>query len=164
MKTYLALLFSMILISCSNNNSSNVIGIEYFPNGYETSLIGGDISNVQLLEDYMKYHNNKDVDLIKNLDHNDIKIYGSSGDSIVGSENHANFLEGWFKNNPPSWKANYLIANDYMNEEGKREHWVTSCYDVSFVVDSEKVNLSHIYDVQIDSGKVKTIYIYEKNK
>ena len=54
----------------------NKIGYELSDNGEKTSLIAGDMSTIEVWEKYVQAHNDGDLDAIKNLNHDDIKIWG----------------------------------------------------------------------------------------
>ena len=74
----------------------------------------------------------------------------------------AEFLTKWFTDNSPKWTTNYLIANEYTDEQGKLQQWVTSGHDLTLNVEGNEVKLHQVHDAQIVNGKVKMFYVYER--
>ena len=62
----------------------------------------------------------------------------------------------------PKWETNYLIANEYTNEEGNLSQWVTSGHDITLQVEGNEVKAYQIHDALIIDGKVQMFYVYER--
>ncbi|MAN49392.1 MAG: hypothetical protein CMD04_01050 [Flavobacteriales bacterium] len=168
MKNYIFyLLITALFISCDVAVETDVkvgenkIGYEVSDNGEKTSLIAGDMSTIEVWEKYVQAHNDGDLDAIKNLNHDDIKIWGPDGAIIEGSDTHIEFLANWFKQNNPQWKTKYMIANE-ITENDTLKQWVTSCHDMELMVDSKSVKINQIHDALILDGKVKMFFINER--
>ena len=164
MKNLLYLMSIFLLASCGSNTKSNEdkqIGYEILESGEKVSLNAGDISTIEVWEKYVNAHNNKDLETIKSLNHNDIKILTPGGE-INTSEEHIKFLDQWFSENNPNWKTVYMIANE-LTENDTLKQYVTSCHELTLTVaDSNLTKISQIHDAWIVDGKVKKFYVYEK--
>ena len=164
MKNLLYLISIVLLASCGSNTKSNEdkqIGYEILESGEKVSLNAGDISTIEVWEKYVNAHNNKDLETIKSLNHNDIKILTPGGE-INTSEEHIKFLDQWFSENNPNWKTVYMIANE-LTENDTLKQYVTSCHELTLTVaDSNLTKISQIHDAWIVDGKVKKFYVYEK--
>ena len=167
MKIYILLLsIAIVLFSCSSNVKNenpvkNIIGYEVSDEGEKISLYSGDLSIVEVWENYLAAHNTADLETIKNLNADDLKVWGPNGEYIDGSEAHITFLSPWFANSNPTWKTRYMIANE-LSRGDVLEQWVTSGHDVTFTVEGEIVNVFQVHDALIVDGKVKKFYVNER--
>ena len=163
MKNLLYLTSILLLVSCSYNTKNNEdvqIGYEILKSGEKVSLNAGDISTIQVWEKYVDAHNNKDLETIKSLNHNDIKILTPGGE-INTSEEHIKFLDRWFSENDLNWKTFYMIANE-LTENDTLKQYVTSCHELTVTTDTNQLKTAQIHDAWIVDGKVKKFYVYEK--
>jgi uncharacterized protein YacL (UPF0231 family) len=121
------------------------------------------MSNLAVLESYIKAHNDRDLETIKSLNGDkDFKVYGPDGQVIEGSEDHLEFLANWFKEASPKWKTNYLIENELTNNKGELRQWVTSGHEVTLTVDGEEVKFGQVIDARISNGKVQMFYVTQR--
>ena len=81
-KTFITLLVTAVLISCNTSvkteikTSKDSIGYEIQDDGTKVPLYGGDMSNLAVLESYIKAHNDRDLETIKSLNGDkDFKVY-----------------------------------------------------------------------------------------
>ena len=163
MKNLFYLILIVLLVSCSSsieNNEDIQIGYEILKSGEKVSLNAGDMSTIQVWEKYVTAHNNKDLETIESLNHNDIKILTPGGE-INSSEEHIKFLDRWFSENNPKWKTFYMIANE-LTENDTLKQYVTSCHELTITMDTNQTKISQIHDAWIVDGKVKKFYVYEK--
>lgn len=163
MKNLLYVFLSVLIISCTSNpqkNEDTKIGYEILKSGERVPLNAGDLSTIKVWEKYVTAHNNKDLETIKNLNHDDIKILTPGGE-FNNSEDHIEFLSKWFAENNPNWSTYYMIANK-LTENDTLKQYVTSCHELTLTVDSNQVKISQIHDALIVDGKVKKFYVYEK--
>ena len=165
-KNILLLSLATFLFSCSSNIKDgnikkNIIGYEVSDDGEKISLFSGDLATVEVWENYLTAHNAADLETIKNLNADDLKVWGPNGEYIDGSEAHIAFLSPWFANSNPSWKTRYMIANE-LSKGDVLEQWVTSGHDVAFTVEGEIVNVFQVHDALIVDGKVKKFYVNER--
>ena len=168
-KTFITLLVTAVLISCNTSvkteikTSKDSIGYEIQDDGTKVPLYGGDMSNLAVLESYIKAHNDRDLETIKSLNGDkDFLLYGPDGQVIEGSKAHLEFLANWFKEASPKWKTNYLIENELTNSKGELRQWVTSGHEVTLTVDGEDVKFGQVIDARISDGKVQMFYVTQR--
>ena len=167
MKKIITVFIITILISCQQEvkESEVVKRIGYDvsdESGKKLDLYGGLESATKVWEDYIKAHNERNLDAISKLNFDDIKIWGPNGEYIEGSEAHIEFLSMWFEVNSPKWESNYFISNQLTDEKGSLRQWVTSGHDLTLEVEGQKVKVFQVHDALIEDGKVKMFYIYER--
>ena len=85
--------------------------------------------------------------------------WAPNGQVIEGSDAHIAFLAEWFANSDPQWTHMYSIANNFIDENGKLQEWVTTEWAVKDLVNGVEVNSQEVFDVLIEDGKIKYIYV-----
>lgn len=164
-KNVFLLLLAVITLSCNTSKeqepSKSQIGFELGEDGVKIPLYAGELSTVEIWENYIKAHNDRDLDAIRSMNAEKFKAFGPNGEVIDGTDAHIEFLTQWFEANSPVWKSNYYIANEFTNQKGKLRQWVTSGHDVTLTVDGDKVELGQVHDALIIDGKVQMFYVYE---
>ena len=174
MKTFnvIYLLTFLFLVSCQSNTvevsdktlEPTKIGIEVADDGTEIDLIAGDLSTNNIWKNYIKAHNDGDLDKIREMDSENIKVWGPRGEYIAGIDAHIEFLSQWFNDASPEWEINYLIANELTDQDGVRKQWVTSGSDLTLTVEGNEVKAAQVIDALISNGKVEGFYVYERVK
>ena len=174
MKTFnvIYLLTFLFLLSCQSNTDKvsdkalepTKIGIEVSDDGTEIDLIAGDLSTNDIWKNYIKAHNDGDLDKIREMDSENIKVWGPRGEYIDGVDAHIEFLSQWFSDASPKWEINYLIASELTDQDGVRKQWVTSGSDVTLTVEGNEVKAAQVIDALISNGKVEGFYVYERVK
>ncbi len=167
MKKIIALFSIAFLISCQQEikeiETVKRIGYDISDeSGEKLDLFGGPESATKVWENYIKAHNEGNLEAISQLNSNDIKIWGPRGEFFDGSEAHIEFLSMWFEANSPKWDSNYFISNQLTDEKGSTKQWVTSGHDLTLEVEGEKVKAFQVHDALIEDGKVKMFYVYER--
>ena len=167
---YLSIL-SLILISCSSSNqnqSSNeteIIGSGTLENGKKVQIVIGDTNNEQVWIDYIKAHNDRDLDKIAEINADDWEGYTADGSVLKGNEAHIEILDNWFKTASPKWEIKWMIANAAENEEGVIVQWLTTGNDYTDVDENGNEIFEHnVHDVQFVDGKIKRINVYSRAK
>ncbi len=141
----------------------NEIGYQISEDGTKIALYSDSKSTIQVWENYIKAHNEKNIETIKSLNAEiDFKAYGPKGEVFDGSDAHVEFLTQWFVENTPKWKTNYIIANEYTDKDGKLQQWVTSGHDLTLNVEGNEVKAMQVHDALIVNGKVQMFYVYER--
>ena len=136
----LSLLIAFLIIASCNapvENSDKKAG--YLKAGdttYDLSL--GDHSAVEIWDQYLDAHNNQDLEAIKALESEDLKIWGPTGQVVEGKEAHSEFLDGWFKANNPKWET-YFSVPVKVDWEDQPGTWVTSGHTLTMTVDGVEV-------------------------
>ena len=59
------------------------------------------------------------------------------------------------------WTINWSVSTDVMFDERPVENWVTTGLSITFGDDSMK-DISRVVDAKIIDGKMKTVYIYQR--
>jgi len=167
---YLSIL-SLILISCSSSNqnqSSNeteIIGSGTLENGKKVQIVIGDTNNEQVWIDYIKAHNDRDLDKIAEINADDWEGYTADGSVVKGNEAHIEILDNWFKTASPKWEIKWMIANAAENEEGVIVQWLTTGNDYTDIDENGNEIFEHnVHDVQFVDGKIKRINVYSRAK
>ena len=164
-----------VIISCINTESSDnaveeaseknsIIGYDISDDGEKRDLEVGSLSNIEIWENYIKAHNERDFNAIKSLDSDSFEARGPKGEFIDGIDAHIEFLTQWFNQNSPTWKIKYTIANDVTTKEGELREWVTAGHDLMLTVEGKEVNASQIIDARITDGKIQEFFVYERLK
>ena len=162
------LLISILFFSCNGNQNVSPV---LTPIGHEISdedgakmpLYGGSMSTVEVWEKYIEAHNAGDVETVRAMNAlENFKAVGPKGEVFKGSDDHIEFLNQWFEENSPQWETNYLIANEYTDEKGELQQWVTSGHDLTLNVEGDEVKVMQVHDARIVDGKVQMFYVYER--
>ena len=141
-----------------------VIGTVFSDEGAPYSLIAGDTGLQQIWLDYIKAHNDRDLEKIAEVNAEDWIGYLPDGTEIKGNAAHIKWLDAWFKtSDEPKWKVKWMIANTGSNEQGEMETWLTTGNDITFNdADGEAMTEHHVHDVQFVGKKIKLINVYSR--
>ncbi len=83
-----------------------VIGTVYSDEGTPYPLVAGDTGLQQIWVDYIKAHNDRDLEKIAEINAEDWTGYPPDGIAIKGNAAHIEWLEAWFKTSDnPKWKG-----------------------------------------------------------
>lgn len=164
---------TLILTSCISNNSNNedrnddavVIGSINSKEGEPKPIVAGDTSNQQVWMDYIKAHNDRDLDKIAAINAEDWEGYASDGTPIKGTEAHIALLDNWFKSSNPKWTVKWMIANAGEDDKGVMTQWLTTGNDLTDTdEEGNEILEHHIHDIQFIDGKIKNIFVYSRSK
>ena len=123
----------------------------------------GDNSIVELWDEYIKAHNNRDLESISEMNSDTIQIYGPHGEIIEGIDDHLSFLEGWFEGASPKWKTFFSFPMKVNSMESQKDgQWVVSGAVVKMNVDGAEIDVTQLYDVYSENGKIMKFYVYER--
>ena len=168
MKKHLVLFIATIfLISCASNETktSNVIGSANLDGQSPQEIYTGDVSNQQIWTDYIKAHNERDLEKIAEINAEDWIGYTPDGSVVRGSDNHIEILDNWFKTANPKWEIRWMIANSAEDNEGQMTQWLTTGNDYFDVDESGNEIFEHnVHDIKFVNGKIKEIYVYSREK
>jgi hypothetical protein len=133
--------------------------------GYDTTegvrapLYAGSLDTVEVWMRYMKAHDDNDLKAIREANADDFKAWASDGSVIENTDAQIALLTDWFATSNPKWIHKYSIANEFSDQEGKLQQWVTTGWELTETVDGKESKRQEIFDVLIADGKIKTIYI-----
>ena len=137
---------------------NTVIGYEIL-DGEKLDIVAGDTSHIKIWVDYVEAHNQRDLEAIDKANDSNFEGKAANGVIINGAEAHAAFLKEWFATSNPSWKYNFAIANDVPQTDGTVQHWVTSSYTVTDIIDGKEVVSDDLFDVRIENNKILKISV-----
>jgi hypothetical protein len=141
------------------NHEKTIIGYEHSSTGAKLKIYAGDLATVDIWGAYVKAHNDRDLDAIHKANAGDFKGWAPNGVIVDGPAAHAAFLKDWFAASSPKWEMKYAIANEVLGEDGVVQQWVTSGATVTSAIDGKEVTSEEIYDVRIENGKVKNMFV-----
>jgi len=169
MKKLLALVLILIIsISCKQKVIEKIIEVDrevgYLLTPEKTfTASSGDNSIVELWDEYIKAHNNRDLESISEMNSDSIQIYGPHGEIIEGIDDHLSFLEGWFEGASPKWKTFFSFPMKVNSMESQKDgQWVVSGAVVKMNVDGAEIDVTQLYDVYSENGKIMKFYVYER--
>lgn len=168
MKKYILLLLCIIAFSCTNMETKQtprptVIGYEN-DNGSKYDIVSGSISSTEIVKAYFDAYNNKDLQAVYELEHEDVELYAHNGLMVESSKQHLELGKQFFESNQiASWKITWSMSADVNFEDKPKENWVTSGIIVTFGKEEEsKTSVSRVVDLMIVEGKIKKGYIYQR--
>ena len=142
----------------SESAKKTIIGYEIL-DGERLDIVAGKSSNVDIWVEYVEAHNKRDLETIDSMNADDFEGRAANGIIVKGPEAHAAFLKEWFATSNPSWKYNFAIANDVTQTDGTVQHWVTSSYTVTDIINGKEVVSDDLFDVRIENNKILKISV-----
>lgn len=165
---FLLVLIVLLAFGCQTSTDQSttkqVVGHQINNDGESLDITAGNLDNVKVWKAYVKAHNERDLEAIKAMNVDTIKIWGPRGEFIEGTEAHLNFLSDWFAGASPQWTSKYFIANEYTTKKGNLMEWVTSGHDLSMTIDSSAVKVFQVHDALIKDGKVVMFTVAEQER
>ncbi|MGB2128391.1 MAG: hypothetical protein ACPHXR_02830 [Flavicella sp.] len=163
MKKILLLVF-LVLCACSpapeKENETVQKGAGFFlPIEGETFVVATD-SITNIWKDYIKAHNERDLEAIMAMNSDSIKIEGPDGRVIKGKEMHKAALSAWFAAEDPKWTIYWAMPYKAVNGG---EEWIIAGHEVKMMVDGKEMTKLQMIDGEIVNGKVKRFYVYSKD-
>ena len=167
------ILLIMLLIGCtdnqqqnSNDNSNLEIGSALMDGTTEmTPIIVGETSNQDIWIKYIQAHNDKNLDIIAEINAEDWEGYTADGSVVKGNKAHIEILDNWFKNANPKWEVKWMIANAAKNKDGIIEQWLTTGNEYTDVDENgNEIFEYNVHDILFEDGKIKKINVYKRAK
>ena len=160
MNKSLTILIVFLLIGCSSTNTIK-IGYEQ-DEGNIVDINSGDVESTNVIKKYFDAYNVRDYETIQSLEHDDVTFYGPNGELVVGIEEHYKLSKEFLTAYPNTqWTINWSVSTDVIFDERPIENWVTTGLSISFGDDSMN-DISRVVDAKIIDGKMKTVYIYQR--
>ena len=143
---------------------TTAIGSYITDKGNVNPIYAGDTSRQQIWIDYIDAHNDRNLEVIAEINTADWAGYREDGSLIDVSDAHIAFLDDWFKSaQNPKWVVRWMIANGAKNDDGVMENWLTTGNDFTFVDENgQEVTQHHVHDVQFIGRKIKLINVYSR--
>ena len=102
---YLVLLLATVTISSCTTSSEaeSTKPASGFLNTADGKIdaIDADPANLAIIEKYVKAHNDRDLDVIAEMDHDSISIERPDGVVVLGKGAHRDSLSNWFNSSNP---------------------------------------------------------------
>ena len=151
-----------LVVGCSSpTKTSNAVGFSTI-NAFENGMVIGNQADVDTWLAYLDLHNKKDLEGIREMNHDSIFISDASGNVIFGNDKHIAFLEEWFESgvNPawnPIWGTSVKEADD---ENGSM---VLAVAEMTLQQGDSSVYVNQNFDAYIQNGKVRAFWITHRD-
>ena len=168
-KTITSILTILILSNCSQQEISNnnleekkPITTAGFSNiwNYKASggIMIGNQKSVDLLNEYIKFHNERNYEKIREMDSDSIQISGPNGESINGSDEHIPFLKEWFNNANTTWKPIWGTSIKNVNDDNGS--LVLSVFDNTTILPDTTIRTNELIQAYINNnGKIIAFWV-----
>ena len=157
------LVISLLFLGCNNAVQSNVFGYEY-EDGSKVDITTGDQASLQVITNYFEGYNNKDLETVENLEHEDFLGFAHTGQVVEGSEQHIEMSKQFLDQFPDAkWEILWSISSNINFKDKPSENWVTTCLNISFGEGENTNNYQRIFDAQIINGKIKNAYLFQRD-
>ncbi len=163
------LLIATIFIIHGCTTNAPTVETENIKIGFEmeeknkVNIYGGSQDGIAIMEAFFDAYNERRVDDVSLLEHDDIELYDPNGMIVKGSEEHSKLSKMFLEANPNTkWEILWVISNDIDFENKPNENWITTAVNVSFGEGESETNLQRILDAQIVDGKIKKMFGYER--
>ena len=141
-KNLLILALIIGFISCQTKSSKEkdqelIIGHEFNEEGDKLNIISGDVGLTDMWIDYIRAHNQRNLDKIAEIDTDNIAVYRADGTVGKGVKTHIDVLSSWFEMSNPNWKVIWMVTNSVQKVDGSVEHWLTTGNDFTDTVEDK---------------------------
>ena len=183
MKKFSLLFTLLLLVSCNNTAvqkvadsitpDAEIVEVEINnPAGYLSTTEGkfnafdGNLENLEIWDAYIDAHNNRDLDVIREMNADStkqfgaFKVYDAKGGVVDGPDNHIKRLSGWFEAEDPKWNTFFSYT---MKVEGQVGEWVISGHSLTTSVDGKEKTTYDLADAYIEDGKIGAFWIYSRD-
>jgi hypothetical protein len=172
-KIIISILTITILSNCtqqdiSNNNLEEKTPVRTagFSNIWDYNASGGFMignqESVDLLNEYIKFHNERNYEKIRELNYDSIQISGPNGESINGSDEHIAILKEWFKNANTTWKPIWGTSIKNVNDDNGC--MVLSVFDNTTVLPDTIIRTNEMIQAYIDKNdKIVAFWVNSRN-
>ena len=143
---------------------STVIGYEFNDEGEKQNLIAGDVSITETYMEFIKAHNDRDIDKIMSMVQDSILIKTQDARLLKGKATHRQALEEWFPESNPIWTINWMVTNTVEVKDGENRHWLTTGIEITETLDNKEIKREQILDVNFVGKMIKEVSIYERSK
>ena len=157
------LIISLLFLGCNNAKKSNVIGYES-EDGNKVDITMGDQASLEVIVNYFEGYNNKDLEIVESLEHEDFLGFAHTGQVVEGSKQHIEMSKQFLDQFPNAkWEIVWSISSDINFRDKPTENWVTTSLNTSYGEGDNMNNFQRIFDAQIINGKIKKAYLYQRD-
>ena len=150
------LTFSIILLAC-NVAAQETEGVGFFAPMPGEKFITGSDEVTDLWAEYIKAHNERDLEKIMSMNSDSIYIQGPNGAKIIGKEQHKKFLESWFKAESPKWEIYWAMP--YKSVPSGAD-WFIVGHRETTTVEGKQVNKNAMIDGEVKGGLIRRFFVY----
>ena len=153
------LLFAILLASCTAPVEEPK-GVGFWAADAEETFVLGSDETTQVFNDFIEAHNNRDTDLIKSMETEDIHIELPDGTVKDGQAQHMEALGSFFDADAqwlPYWGMPYKGVKNGVE-------WMIAGMAITTLVDGEETTVLHMVDAELENGLFKNIYVYENRR
>tara|TARA_B100001248_G_scaffold124858_1_gene93673 strand:- start:74 stop:580 length:507 start_codon:yes stop_codon:yes gene_type:complete len=149
-------MFLFLIFSCSGTPDLASTNIGFENEGESTyDITAGESASTAVVSSFINAVNQRDMETMRNLQFEDIVIYGPEG-NIEGVDQHITAFDGFLKTYPDAnWKIKWSMSSNVVKDDVV-ENWVTTNLLLTF----GEGEVSEVVDANIVDGKIKTIYLY----
>ena len=110
LKFYSLLIISLLFLGCNNAEQSNLIGYES-EDGNKVDITMGDQASLEVIVNYFEGYNNKDLEIVESLEHEDFLGYAHTGQVVEGSKQHIEMSKQFLDQFPNAkWEIEWSIS------------------------------------------------------
>ena len=152
----LNLLLLFLFFSCNVDPGLSTTKIGFENEGENTyDITVGDPASTNVVSSFINAINQRDMETMRNLQFEDIIIYGTQG-NIEGVDQHMTEFDDFLKAYPDAnWKIKWSMSSNVIKDDVV-ENWVTTNLLLTF----GEGEVNELVDANIVDGKIKTIYLY----
>ena len=156
------LIFSLIILnSCTTSDKQN-IGYE-IEESKKVAITAGKLSSTDVIEKFFDAYNNRDLESVYALEHDDIILYAPNGMMIEGRDKHKELSQQFLDaNSIVSWDILWSVSQEIQFENKPSENWVTTTLDVTTGEGESASKVQRVVDAQIIDSRIKKVFVYER--
>jgi hypothetical protein len=156
MKKLFILILAVTITSC--NVQVEQVGAGFFTGAEGEKYVVGSDDITDIWMNYIKAHNERDMDAIMSMETDSISIVGPDGSTVKGKEMHAETLNGWFAAEDPKWDIYWALPYEAV---GSGSTWIVVGHSMTLTVEGEEVKKNSMIDAEIVDGLVNRFFVYD---
>ena len=158
----ITLLFSLIIINSCTTSNNQKIGYE-IEESKKVAISAGKISSTDVIEEFFSAYNNRDLESVYELEHDDIILYAPNGMMIEGRDKHRELSQQFLEaNSKVKWDILWSVSQEIQFENKPSENWVTTTLDVTTGEGESTIKVQRVVDAQIVESRIKKVFVYER--
>mgnify|MGYP001169603417 CR=1 FL=1 len=156
------LLFSLIILNACATSDTQKIGYE-IEESKKVAITVGNLSSTDVIEKFFSAYNNRDLESVYTLEHDDIILYAPNGMMIEGRDKHKELSQQFLDaNSIVSWNILWSVSQEIQFENKPSENWVTTTLDVTTGEGESASKVQRVVDAQIVDSRIKKVFVYER--
>tara|TARA_B100000965_G_scaffold246929_1_gene207307 strand:- start:4325 stop:4837 length:513 start_codon:yes stop_codon:yes gene_type:complete len=156
MKKLFILILAVTFTAC--NSPADQVGAGFFTGAEGEKYVVGSDDITDVWVNYIKAHNERDMEAIMSMETDKISIAGPDGSTINGKEMHAEALTAWFEAENPMWDIYWALPYEAV---GSGSTWIVVGHSMTLTVDGQEVKKNSMIDAEIVDGLVNRFFVYD---